>query len=136
MYVFRISSHIYNSFISLQLVSFFASSFRLSPDILTVYVRPIFIPMNPVPPIDLLSPQFSLFSPIPRNETIELDARNCFERGWRQREFDRISYQAIYRENMLLTFTCSIFHLVSCRLHIEQVSRLNMILNKFPCRYL
>lgn len=32
---------------------------------------------------------------------------------------------------LLMTFMCSIFHLVRCRSRIKQVSRLNMLLNKF-----
>lgn len=135
MYIFRISSHIYNSSISLQLVSPFISSFCLLPGILTVHARPIFIPTSPILFTSVcFLPIFPYFrsSVDPAKQIVELDARNCFERGWRRTEFDRISYQAIYEKYASdLTFVSHF----SSRTQIEQVSRLNMILNKFPCRY-
>lgn len=81
--------------IALRIIAPFVTRYSYS-------VHPIFAPTNPIPftSVCFLSIfPYSLFPPILiAKRTIELDARNCFERGWRQRKFDRISYQTIYRE--------------------------------------
>lgn len=136
MYVFRISSHIYNSSISLQLVSPFASSPRLSPPAFLQYTsiryspRRIRFPFTSV----CFHPVFPYFRSSHRSRN---ELSNSMHETALNVDEDRenlIVYHIrwfIVKCMLLMTFMCSIFHLVSCRSRIKQVSRLNMLLNKF-----
>lgn len=81
-------------------------------------------------------PLFLLFSPIPRNELSNSMHETALNVDGDRENFIVYHIKRFTVKNMLLmAFMYFIFHLVSCRLCIERVSRLNIILDKFLCRY-
>lgn len=121
MYVFRISSYIYNSSVSLQLVLPFASPPRLSSGIFTVDVPPTFTPTNPIFPLHRFasSPFFLIFAlpADPDCETTSTSYRIAMHEtasdGDRENLTIYRSRRFVMKNMLLMTFTCSIFHLLS-----------------------
>lgn len=129
--------HFIAACISLRIIAPFVTRY-----ILTVYsyVRPIFVPTNPIPFTSVCFLSIFPCSRSFRGSRLRNELSNSMHETALNVDGDRenlIVYhiKQFIVKNMLLTFTCPIFHRVSCRLHIEQVFHLNMILNKFSCRY-
>jgi len=128
VYVFRISSHIYNTSIHCSLYRPSHHLPRLSPGILTVYTSVRYSPQRIRFPSHWFAffPFFLIFVRSRLRNELPNSMHEIALNGWRQRKFDCIFYirRFIVKDMLLKTFMCFIF--LSHRLYIKEIFRLHM----------